>query len=86
MQAGGSKRGLTRRSNVHTCTIGQLLQWFQQTESIIDRPISNQPFAKAQRQQACIRQRHMRERFTADVTTARQIIGSHGGPINPRSS
>jgi hypothetical protein len=81
MQAGGNKQGLT----VYTCTIGRLLRWFQQTASIIDRPISNQPFTKALRQQACIRQRHVRERFTTVVTTARQTIGRHGRSIHPRS-
>ena len=55
------------------------------TESIIDRPICNQPIATAQRQHACMRQRHMRERFTAVVTTARQTIGRHGRYIHPRS-
>jgi hypothetical protein len=47
------------------------------TESIIDRPIFNQPIATVQRQQACMRQRHMQERITAAVTTARQTIGRH---------
>jgi hypothetical protein len=41
--------------------------------------ISNQPFVATPRQEACIRQHHMRELFTAVVTTARQIIVRHEG-------
>jgi hypothetical protein len=53
----------------------RLLRWFEQTESISDSPISNQPFATVQRHQACMRQRHMCEWFPAVVTTEMQIIG-----------
>ena len=37
------------------------------------------------RQQAFIRQRHLRNRFTAAATTAREIIGRHGRPIHART-
>jgi hypothetical protein len=79
IQTGGRRRGLTRRSKVHTYTIGQFLQWLQQSQ------LFNQPFPTAQHQKACIRQRHMRKRLTAVVTTARQIIECNGRPIHLRS-
>ena len=51
----------------------------------MDRPRTGQPRETKTRQDAFLRQRHLRDRFTTSIATSRDVVGRHGRRVYPRT-
>ena len=69
---------VARRFNCSLQTIYNLQERVQRTGSTSDRPRSGQPRVTTHRQDAYIRQMHLRNRFQTTTSTARQVAGRRG--------
>ena len=73
-----SKSTVARRMNVHPSTIGRLEERFRTTGRTRDRPRTGQPRVTTQRQDAFLRQLHLRNRFLTPSASSRQVVGRRG--------
>ena len=85
VEAGVNQRVIAGRFNVHESTITRLIRRYRTTGSVKDRPRTGQPRVTTRRQDAFIRQRHLRDRFTTSVATSRDVVGRHGRRVHPRT-
>ena len=70
---------------VHESTISRLVQRLRATGRLIDRPRSGRPRVTTQRQDRRIRRVHLRNRLRTAAETAREVIGTHGRRVCPRT-
>ena len=73
-----SKSTVARRMNVHPSTIGRLEERFRTTGRTRDRPRTGQPRVTTQRQDAFLRQLHLRNHFLTPSASSRQVVGRRG--------
>ena len=75
---------MTSRSNLG-CTISRLVQRLRATGRLTDRPRSGRPRVTTQRQDRRIRYVHLRNRLRTATETAREVIGTHGRRVCPKT-
>ena len=78
VQAGMSMSNVARQFNVSHVTISNLVQRFQTTGSVGDRPRSGRPRVTDARTDWHIVTTHLRNRFLSAAQTARVTPGRHG--------
>ena len=78
LQSRVSASVVATRFNCSVRTIEYLLERLRRTGSTSDRPRSGQPRVTTNRQDAYIRQLHLRNRFQTTTSTARQVAGRRG--------
>ena len=66
-------------------TISRLVQRLRATGRLTDRPRSGRPRVTTQRQDRRIRLVHLRNRLRTATETAREVIGTHGRRVCPRT-
>ena len=77
---------MTSRSNLGcTSTISRLVQRLRATGRLTDRPRSGRPRVTTQRQDRRIRIVHLRNRLRTAAENAREVIGTHGRRVCPRT-
>ena len=77
-----SQTQVARQFNVNRSTISRLLQRYNRTGSVSDRPRPGAMPATTPRQNVYIRQRHLRNRKLTASSTANLVIGTRGRPIH----
>ena len=77
VQGGISSREIARRMHCSASTITRLIQRFNQTGSLNDRPRPGRQRATTAQQDRYIRLQHLRDRFRTAVQTARETVGVH---------
>ena len=82
---GRSQRDVEQQFGVHESTISHLVQRLRATSRLTDRPRSGCPRITTQRQDRRIRLVHLRSRLRMATETAREIIGTHGHRVCPRT-
>ena len=82
---GRSQRDVAQQFGVHESTISRLVQRLKATGRLTDRPRSRRPRVTTQRQDRRIRLVHLRNRLRAATVTAREVIGTHGRRVCPRT-
>ena len=82
---GRSQRDVAQQFGVHESTISRLVQRLRATGRLSDRPRSGHPRVTMQRQDRCIRLVHLRNRLRTVTKTAREVIGTHGHRVCPRT-
>ena len=78
---GRSQRDVAQQFGVHESTISRLVQRLRATGRLTDRPRSGRPRVTTQR----IRLVHLRNRLRTVTETAREVIGTHGRRVCPRT-
>ena len=78
LQSGLSQTEVARRLNCNQSTISRLDMRVNLTGSTHDRPRTSQPRVTTQRQDAFIRQLHLRNRFLTPSESSRQVAGRRG--------
>ena len=79
---GRSQHDVAQQFGVHESTISRLVQRLRATCRLTDRPRSGRPHVTTQRQDRCIRLVHLLNRLRTD---AREVIGTHGHRVCPRT-
>ena len=82
---GRSQRDVAQQFGVHESTISRLVQRLRATGRLTDRPRSGRPRVTTQRQDRRIRLVHLRNRLRTATETAREVIGTHGRRVCPRT-
>ena len=82
---GRSQRDVAQQFGVHESTISRLVQRLIATGRLTDRPRSGRPRVTTQRQDRRIRLVHLRNRLRTATETAREVIGTHGRRVCPRT-
>ena len=80
---GLSQRDVAQQFGEHESTISRLVQRLRATGRLTDRPRSGRPRVTTQRQDRRIRLVHLRNRLR--TATAREVIGTHGRRVCPRT-
>ena len=78
LECGISQNDVAMRFGVSRSTIARLAQCVNTTGSFSDRPRSGAPRVTSVRQGVFIRQRHLRDRFTASQSTSSVVVGNRG--------
>ena len=78
---GRSQRDVAQQFGVYESTISRL----RATGRLTDRPRSGRPRVTTQRQDRRIRLVHLRNRLRTATETAREVIGTHGRRVYPRT-
>ena len=78
---GRSQRDVAQQFGVHESTISRLVQRLRATGRLTDRPRSGRPRVTTQRQDLV----HLRNRLRTATETAREVIGTHGRRVCPRT-
>ena len=81
---GRSQRDVAQQFGVHEWTISRLVQRLRATGRLTDRPRSG-PRVTTQRQDRRIRLVHLHNRLRTATETAREVIGTHGRRVCPRT-
>ena len=82
---GQSQCDVAQQFGVHESTISRLVQRFRATGRLTDRPRSGCPRVTTQCQDRLIRLVHLRNRLWTATETAREVIGTHGHCVCPRT-
>ena len=82
---GRSQRDVAQQFGVHESTISRLVQRLRATGRLTDRPRSGRPRVTTQRQDRRVRLIHLRNRLRTATETAREVIGTHGRRVCPRT-
>ena len=82
---GRSQRDVAQKFGVYESTISRLVQRLRATGRSTDRPKSGHPRVTTQRQDRRIRLLHLRNRLRTAKETAREVIGTHGRRVCPRT-
>lgn len=82
LECGQTQTEVARRFNVNRSTISRLVQRYNVTGSVADRPRPGAMAATTRRQDVYIRQRHLRNRTLTATSTANLVIGTRGRPIH----
>ena len=82
---GRSQRDVAQQFGVHESTISRLVQRLRATGRLTDRARSGRPRVTTQRQDRRIRLVHLRYRLRMATETAREVIGTHGRRVCPRT-
>ena len=82
---GWSQPDVPQQFGVHEWTISRLVQRLRATGRLTDRPRSGRPRVTTQRQDRHIRLVHLRNRLRTATETAREVIGTHGRRVCPRT-
>ena len=82
---GWSQRDVAQPFGVHKSTISRLGQHLRATCRLTDRPRSGRPCVTTQRQDRRIRLVHLCYRLRTATETAREVIGTHGHRVCPRT-
>ena len=82
---GRSQRDVAQHFGVHESTISRLIQRLRATGRLTDRLKSGRPRVTTQRQDRRIRLVHLRNRIRTATETAREVIGTHGRRVYPRT-
>ena len=82
---GRSQRDVAQQFGVHDSTISRLVQRLRATGRLTDRPRSGRPRVTTQHQDRRIRLVHLRNRLRTATETAREVIGTHGRRVCPRT-
>ena len=82
---GRSQRDVAQQFGVHESTISRLVQRLRATGRLTDRPRSERPRVTTQRQDRRIRLVHLRNWLRTTTETAREVIGTHGCRVCPRT-
>ena len=82
---GRSQRDVAQQFGVHESTILRLVQRLRATGRITDRPRSGRPRVTMQRQDRRVRLVHLRNRLRTATETAREVIGTRGRRVCPRT-
>ena len=82
---GWSQRDVVQQFGVHESTISRLVQHLRATSRLTDRPRSGHLHVMMQSQDRRIRLVHLRNRLRAATETAREVIGTHGRRVCPRT-
>lgn len=85
LRAGSSQLAVARHFNCTRVTVRKLVQRYNATGTVEDRPRSGRPHVLTARQDVHIRTTHLRDRFKAVSKTARETIGTHGRRVDPRT-
>ena len=83
---GRSQRDVAQQFGVHESAISRLVQHLRDTGRLTDRPRSGHPRVTTQRQDRRIRLVHLRNRLRTATETAREVIGTHGRRVCPRTT
>ena len=81
---GRSQRDIAQQFGVHESTISCFVQRLRATGRLTDRPRSGRPRVTT-RQDRRIRLVHLRNRLRTATETAREVIGTHGRRVCPRT-
>ena len=76
---------ILQQFGVHESTISRLVQRLIATGRLTDRPRSGRPRVTTQRQDRRICLVHLRNRLRTATETAREVIGTHGRHVCPRT-
>ena len=82
---GRSQRDVAQQLGVHESTVSHLVQRRRATGRLTDRPRSGRSHVRTQRQDRRIHLVHLRNRFRTATETAREVIGTHGLRVCPRT-
>ena len=82
---GWPQRDVAQQFGVHESTISRLVQRLRATGRLTDRPRSGRLRVTTQRQDRRIRLVHLRNRLRTATETAREVIGTHGHHVCPRT-
>ena len=82
---GLSQRDIAQQFGVHESTILRLVQRLRATGRLTDHPRSRRPCVMTQRQDRHTRLVHLRNRVRTATETAREVIGTHGRRVCPRT-
>ena len=82
---GRSQLDVAQQFGVHESTISPLVQRRRATGRLTDRPRSGRPRVTTQRQDRRTRLVHLRNRLRTATETAREVIGTHGRRVCPRT-
>ena len=82
---GRSQRDVAQQFGVHESTISRLVQRLRATGRLTDHPRSGRPRVTTQRQDRRIHLVHLRNRFRTAIETTREVIGTHGRRVCPRT-
>ena len=80
-----SQRDVAQQFWVHESTISRLVQRLRATGRLTDRPRSGRPRVTTQRQDRRILLVHLRNRLRMATEAAREVIGTHGRRVCPRT-
>ena len=80
-----SQRDVAQQFGVQESTISHLVQRLRPTGRLTDHPRSRRPCIMMQRQDRRIRLVHLRNRLRTATETAREVIGTHGHCVSPRT-
>ena len=80
-----SQRDIAQQFWVHESTISRLVQRVRATDRLTDRPRSGRPRVTTQRQDRRLRLVHLHNRLGTATETAREVIGTHGRRVCPRT-
>ena len=82
---GRSQCDVAQQFGVHESTISHLVQRLRATGRLTDRPWSGRPCVTTQRQDRRICLVHLRNRLRTATETTREVIGTHGHRMCPRT-
>ena len=82
---GQSQCDVAQQFRVHESTISHLVQRLRATSRLTDRPRSGRPCITTQRQDRRIHLVHLRNRLRTATETTREVIGTHGCRVCPRT-
>ena len=82
---GRSQHDVAQQFGVYESTISRLVQRLRATGRLTDRPRSGRPRVTTQRQDRRVRLVHLRNRLRTATETAREVIGTHGRRVCPRT-
>ena len=82
---GRSQRDVAQQLGVHESTISRLVQRLRATGRLTNRPRSGRPRVTTQRQDRRIGLVHLRNRLRTATEIAREVIGTHGRRVCPRT-
>ena len=82
---GRSQRDVAQQFGVHESTISHLVQRLRATGRLTDRPRSRRPCVTTQHQDRRIRVVHLPNKLRTAIKTAREVIGTHGRHVCPRT-
>ena len=78
------QREVNRRFHVSPSTISRLNRTFMMTGSTNDRPKTGKHRVTTRRQDKFIRQRHLRDRLSTEISIAAAVVARYGRPIHAR--
>ena len=82
---GRSQCDVVQQFGVYESMISRLVQRLRATGRLTDRPRSGRPRVTTQHQDRCICLVHLRNRLRTATETAREVIGTHGRHVCPRT-